>query len=384
MDLAIIGGGIGGLTTAIALRRKGINSTVFEASKALQPVGAGIILASNATQVYQRLGLLPALQAAGQHLVELRLTDEQLRPLSCSDLRYFERRTGAGSLAIHRAELQRILLEHLPAEQVQLNQRITRLESAPTPQEGAILHFADGSQRTFTAVIAADGLHSVGRSWVAPDSQLRQANQICWRGIADDNLSDEPVPCLQEAWGRGQRFGFTPIAPGKVYWYALADGEQPTPLSTAELQANFRAFAPVVGRLLANTPPERIISHAIQDFPPLAAWARGPVCLLGDAAHATTPNLGQGACQAVVDAYTLAELLARQTDVPVAFEQFYATRRATTAYVTDTSWRVGKLAHLRNAVGCRLRNTLMRMTPAKLNRQQNEKLFRLEIDALPQ
>lgn len=378
MDIAIIGGGIGGLTTALALHRKGIKSTVYEASPEIKPVGAGIILASNATQVLQRLGVLSALQPAGQPLTELRITDEQLRPLSRSDLQDMEQRTGGGCLAIHRAELQRILLEHLPSECVQLNHQVTDLEVLPAG--GAMLHFANGLSRQVEGIVAADGLHSLARSWVAPASVVREAHQICWRGVAEYQLPPEQAGWLQEAWGSGRRFGFSPISPGEVYWYALRDGQTPHQQTPAELQATFQPFAPIVHALLAHTPAEHILVHAIKDHAPLAGWARGPVCLLGDAAHATTPNMGQGACQAIVDAYTLAELLGRGLELRAAFAQLYALRQATTAHVTTTSWRVGKLAHVRNPVGCYLRNTFLRLTPARVTRRQNERLFQLEID----
>ncbi|MFD2786750.1 FAD-dependent monooxygenase [Hymenobacter rubripertinctus] len=380
MKIAIVGGGIGGLTTAIALHRKGISATVFETSAELKPVGAGIILANNATQVLQRLGLLAALRNAGHPISELRITDAQLHPISRSDLAYFERLNGAGSLAIHRAELQRILLEHLPAGQFRLNKRVERVEVVPG--QGADLQFGDGTRERYDAVIGADGIHSVVRNAVTTESTIRKAGQICWRGIAAYRLPAAAQHCLQEAWGTGLRFGFTHISATHVYWYALATGLDLTPQSPAQLQQLFRDFAPLVGQILSHTSAAQIMTHEILDFKPLSTWEQGAVCLIGDAAHATTPNLGQGACQAIVDAYTLAELFTSGTEVAPIFRRFYETRHAKTALVTTTSWNVGKLAHLQNPMACRLRNTLMRLTPAFISRKQNEKLFALELDSL--
>ena len=369
--IVIIGAGIGGLTTALTLQQKGFPVVVFESAPALKPVGAGIILANNAMQVLKKLGLADELTRCGNPVSVMKITDACLRPLSTADLTGFEEKYQVKNLAIHRGVLQRVLAEAIGLENIQLAKRLTAIDK----QLGYQLSFEDGTTHSAQYVIGADGLNSVVRKSVFGEDAIRQANQRCWRGIGTIDLPLRYQQELNEAWGIGERFGFVQISPGKVYWYALSTTKT---APDADLMHLFRHFHPDILAILQATPADQINLSEITDLKPLKTWQQGGVCLLGDAAHATTPNLGQGAGQAIEDAYALGLCLERHADVPQAFRQYEQLRRQKAYAVVKSSWQVGQLAQLDNRVGAWCRNQVMKHLPNSFNRKQMEMLFSLE------
>ena len=176
MKFTIIGAGIGGLTTAIALQKKGFSVEIFEASPEIKPIGAGIILANNAMQVYQKLGLETAIQMQGQRISKFHLADAQIQPLSSLNLAVFEKKYQTYNIGIHRGKLQRVLLQQIPKEKIFLGKKLTDIHSTP---KGIALHFEDGSSHSAKVVIAADGINSVVRKNLFPNSEIRSAHQAC-------------------------------------------------------------------------------------------------------------------------------------------------------------------------------------------------------------
>lgn len=369
--IVIIGAGIGGLTTALTLQQKGWPVVVFESAPALKPVGAGIILANNAMQVLKKLGLANELAKCGNSVSRMKITDAHLRPLSTADLTGFEEKYQVKNLAIHRGVLQRVLAEAIGWEHIHLAKRLAVIEKQAPYQ----LTFEDGTTHSAQYVIGADGLHSVVRKSVFGAGVIRKANQLCWRGICAIDLPLHYQQELNEAWGEGERFGFVQISPGQVYWYALSTTK--TALD-ADLLHLFRRFHPDILALLKATPADQINTSEITDLKPLKTWQQGGVCLLGDAAHATTPNLGQGAGQAIEDAYVFGLCLERAAAVPQAFQRYEQLRRRKAYAVVRSSWQIGQLAQLDNRVGAWCRNQFMKHLPKSFNRKQMEMLFSLK------
>ena len=369
--IAIVGAGIGGLTTALALQGKGLSVTVFEGAPVLKPVGAGIILASNAMQVLHKLGLADELTRHGQSVSVLKITDAQLRPLSVADLSGFEEKYRVKNLAIHRGALQRVLAEAVGRERIHLGKRLAAIEPGSPYQ----LRFEDESTHAAEYIIGADGIKSVVRASVVAQAPIRPANQLCWRGIGALDLPERYAHELTEAWGVGERFGFVQIGPGQVYWYALSTTKT---APDADLPHLFRRFHPDVLAILGATPTAQIHVSEIADLRPLSTWQHRGVCLLGDAAHATTPNLGQGAGQAMEDAYVLGLCVEREANVPQAFRRYEQLRRGKADAVVKSSWQIGQLAQLDSRVGAWCRNQVMRRLPSAFSRRQLQMLFSLE------
>lgn len=371
--MSIVGGGIGGLSLALALHRRKIYFQVFEQAEQLVPVGAGILLGNNVMQVYERLQIRSQLEKVANPIHHLHITRPDLRPLSKVELAPFVKKYGVRNLAIHRAELQQVLLDSLPSGSVQLGKALEGLS-----QEGQQLHlrFRDASEQLCTALVGADGIHSQVRKLIFPDSRLRSARQLCWRGLAEFTLPVADQHLVREAWGRGTRFGIVPLGRKQVYWFAVqSDG---VPLAKSELSELFADYHPLVADLIAATPANSIHTAGLEELRLDRPWNKDNICLLGDAAHAMTPNMGQGAGQAIEDAYLLATALDAQPEVKAAFQAYYKARKKKVRKIVRTSWQIGQMAHWRSRIPVAVRNSLLRMTPAWVNRQQLATVFKLD------
>ncbi|MFH6604285.1 FAD-dependent monooxygenase [Maribacter algicola] len=370
----IIGAGIGGLTTAIALGQKGIKTRIFEQAEQIKPVGAGIILASNAMQVYEKLGLRKIIEENGNAISSMNITKPNLTPLSKIDLSYFEKKHGTKNIAIHRGKLQQILIDELKSTEINLDHK---LASIVKNENGYDLNFENGKQVQSTTVLGADGLNSIVRQTILPKNSIRNANQICWRGIARSILPIKFRNELNEAWGGSERFGFVQIAENKVYWYALKSFKKnKDEFSINSLQQYFGGYNSVIKDIINSTKREHINTAEISDLKPTDTWFKGNICLIGDSAHATTPNMGQGACQAIEDAFVLSECL-HKYEITKAFSQYQKLRLPKAHQVVKASWLVGKMAHISNPILIGLRNQMLRSTPSSVNRKQNEQIFQL-------
>ena len=368
----IIGAGIGGLTTALTLKQKGLNVNVFESSAEIKPVGAGIIIAINAMQVFQKLGIQDKIEKAGNKISYMKITDTQLNNISVTDLTEFEKKYGVHNIAIHRGKLQKTLANEIGYDNINLSKRLSKIEKADLFK----LTFEDNSTIECKLVIGADGLKSVVRNQLFKKSALRNANQICWRGICEIDLPQKYHNELNEAWGRGKRFGFVKISDKKAYWYALANSKN-VKADEVNLTELFREFHSDILNIISATKKEQIIVSDIIDLKPIDKWQSENVCLIGDAAHATTPNLGQGACQAIEDAYVLGKLLDNGIAIENTFKEYENLRRKKAHTIVKTSWTLGKIAHWNNPVLVCLRNNLFRLTPKSINRKQINKIFEL-------
>lgn len=308
-DIAIIGGGIGGLATAAALRQFGIATTVYERDPASASCGAGITLWANAGRALEFLGLLPGALQRGSRIKGMELRDPSGRVISRTGLAAF----GGEPLCLARADLIDLLKSRISPESVR--QGFT-LQSLDATRDGFRLAFQDGSEAGHAAVIGADGLHSRVRAWLHDSRPPRYAGHVCWRGIAP--LKTEPGMFF-ETWGGGRRFGMAPCGEGRAYWYATLNaraGYQPDD-HRGELLRLFRGWHAPVAAAIEST--AEFLFHEIHDRQPLASWGRGACTLIGDAAHPTTPNLGQGGGLALEDAVVLARCLGAFLDPAVAF-----------------------------------------------------------------
>ncbi|WP_298501952.1 FAD-dependent monooxygenase [uncultured Maribacter sp.] len=374
MTIDIIGAGIGGLTTAIALEKKGVKCRIFEQTEIIKPVGAGIILANNAMQVYKKLGLKDTIEAHGTPISTINIVKDNLEVISSMDLSVFEKANNVKNIAIHRGILQQILIDQLKETKVYLNHKLKKIEKN---ENGHSLYFDNDSVEHSSILIGADGLNSMVRKQLFKNNFIRKANQICWRGVTDYNLPNSYKRELNEAWGNSDRFGFVPLANNKVYWYALKTiPKNNDEYSMLKIEEYFKNYNSLVKDIIICTPKEAIYTAEIEDLKPMRKWHNQNTCLIGDAAHATTPNMGQGACQAIEDAYVLSECLANY-NYSDAFLKFQKLRINKAHKVVKASWSLGKLAHISNPILIALRNRIMALTPESINRKQSKEIFQL-------
>ena len=345
MKIIIIGGGIAGLSTAIALQKAGLKPLVFERAPELREVGAGISLWANALRALDHLGVGDAVRDVAQSPSAAEIRRDNGKRLLRVDYAHFENRDNLPKTLwmLHRADLIHTLARFLPRNCLHLDKEFIGLEQDSTQ---VTVRFADGTTEKADAILGADGIHSKVSEALFGKEPTRYSGSTCWRGIATIAPGIHPHDLLVETWGIGKRFGITPLSGNRIYWFAVsqepANGVDQN--GKVEVKMRFENWAAPVPEILENTPEDSIIRNDIIDRPPHRHWSRGRVLLVGDAAHSTTPNLGQGGCMAIEDAPVLARCLVEADSLTTAFATFENLRYQRTAQVTNTSWRMGYFA----------------------------------------
>lgn len=367
----IAGAGIGGLTLACALQRAGLRATVFERAEALRPVGAGIVVQMNAAVALRRIGLCDAVVAEGERAEQTLILDSTGARITAVDVRSLQEELAIPMVAMHRARLQAVLRAHAgPEEAVRLGVSVTGFED-----DGArvTVTLSNGETVSGDVLVGADGLRSAVRTGLLGAQPTRYSGYTSWRGVCPgaDLVSAGQVT---ETWGPGARFGIVPIGHGEVYWFATLNapaGAEDAPGQTlAVLQERFAGWHAPIAKLLAATPPERVLRTDIHDRPPMRHWSRGRVTLLGDAAHPMTPNLGQGGCQAIEDGVVLGECLAAPGSVEDALRAYEARRVKRANALVVRSHQVGRVAQWENGAARFVRDALFRRVPQSAARRQ--------------
>ncbi|ASZ09812.1 FAD-dependent monooxygenase [Chitinophaga pendula] len=344
----IIGGGIGGLTTAIALTRRGIPVTLYEQAPALLGIGSGLNIASNALVLLAELGLADAIAEAGHDVADAVITDHRERVLTSIPVSYIKQRTGHGIISIHRGKLLEVLLSQVEDGIICTSKRF---QSYVQDEEGVTVYFEDGSSERGGFLICADGVHSRGRQQLHPEVRPRYSGQVCWRFIVPGASSFIRPADLCEMWGqeKGLRAAYVPVNREELYCYIThyepAGGKDDPATVKDYLSGICQSFPDAFHRLIAAVHPAHIIRSDCYDLAPIGQWYDGRAVLLGDAAHATTPNLGQGACQAVEDAYVLAQCLEEEKSPQAAFVRFQQLRKDRTTYICNTSWSINQIVN---------------------------------------
>lgn len=376
MNIAIIGGGIGGLSTALALRQAGFKARIFEQAPALLDVGAAIAVWPNALRVLQQMGVgSEVLKHSGviRQVSWLNWDGHVLKQLSLPE-------TNAPAVALHRADLQRTLLQAEPEEFVHLGKRFESFrQDGPQIQAS----FADGTAVLCDVLIGADGLHSLARAQTLDDGPPVYRGYTVWRGLTTSTPRALTPDTAIELYGSGKRFGIGPVGHGRTGWWATANEPAGTAEDTSAHQQKLLSlftgwYAPVL-ELIAATPTNSILRNAAYDRPPVNKWGERNMTLLGDAAHPTTPNLGQGGCMAIEDGAVLARCLSKYQETLPALRAYERVRAARTAALTRYSLRYGMLGQWESRRAVRLRSRLLSLIPEALCRRLLRLIF--EYDA---
>jgi 2-polyprenyl-6-methoxyphenol hydroxylase-like FAD-dependent oxidoreductase len=373
----IIGGGIGGLATAIALAQKGIATTIYEQATELKEIGAGIWVAPNGLKVFDKLGFAEEIAKVGKVLDLISIVDVKGKPISVIDGAKVKAKHQFATTAISRAVLQNILLSKVKKESIVLGKR---LKTYTQNKDGVTVEFEEGAKATADFLIVADGINSIGRFQFNKSTALRYSGQTCWRFVTDFNYPAEENGKMYEVWSnkKGLRVGYSQINEKETYMfitnYEKPDNKDNTTTIKQDLLSLCDEFPAIVKQLIATVAPEKIIRNDIYDFKPISTWIDGNVALLGDAAHATTPNLGQGACQAIEDAYVLAEELTSAKTIAQGLTNYQAKRMARAKFITDTAWRFSQITNT-SGIWKNLLQSLIRLTPDSINEKQLDKIY---------
>ncbi|GGS76454.1 FAD-dependent monooxygenase [Streptomyces cinerochromogenes] len=361
----VVGGGIGGLAAALGLRRIGWEVRVVERAAVLADAGAGISLHANGLRALDAVGVGAAVRAAARPQYTGGTRTPNGRWLARMDGTLLERELGSPIVGIPRAVLHRLLRTALPAECLLVGETVHTLDlSAPdrvgVPVGDGVLH-AD-------LVVAADGVHSRLRGLLFPD----HPGPVYGGSTVLRAVTDGPVEVRTDfelTWGPGVEFGHIGFADGRAEWHAVLNAppgvRHTDPLGV--LRERFRDWHEPIPALLAATRPEAVLHHDIHELvTPLPAFTAGRVALLGDAAHAMTPHLGQGACQALEDAATLAAALAGEPSVGAALARYDAERRPRAQSVARAARQAGRMGQqLSHPLAVALRDTGLRLAPSR-------------------
>lgn len=347
----VVGGGIGGLTAALALQRTGIAVQVVEQARKLREVGAGLQLSPNATRILRDLGVLDAVAAAGVAPRAIEVRDGRSgKILARTDYAPATEKFGAPFLVVHRADLQAILAEAAEAAgcAIALGASLTAVEPGlgrvrAVVQQGDTLaaHGAD-------ILVGADGVRSAVRSHMGLREPPVFSRRLAYRATID--APDDHPQEVRLHLGPQAHLVTYPVKGGaQVNVVAIVRQDRPVarwnaPGESAAVHAAFAGWAPELRRLLERA--SHFLCWGLHDIDPLPRWSSGRVTLLGDAAHAMLPFLAQGAAQAIEDAAALAAALGRTDDAAAALRAYEGERRARTARIQLAARRNGAIYHL--------------------------------------
>lgn len=368
--ILVVGAGIGGLTLASLLDRRGFEVDLVERAPAFGAVGAGLMLAVNATSVLREVGCLEAIEAAGWIFSRGRISDSRDRTIV--EIDGFDAKIGR-AVAVHRAKLHEALADSLGGATLHLGRTVRSLEQR---DDGVDVELSDGHRRRYGLVVGADGIRSATRDHVVADAAPRYAGYTSWRFVVPFSV-DPPV--TTEMWGRGKRFGIVPIGDDLTYCFATANtsaGERDPENGRVEhFRSLFSEFGGAVPEILRRLDEETPLLRTDIEEITLDRWSRGRVVLIGDAAHAMTPNLGQGAAMAIEDAYVLAGTLADESSVDEALASYERVRRPRVQAIADESRSLGRVGQWSWALACRARDVFFSKMPPSVSRNRVERLI---------
>lgn len=373
--IAIVGGGISGLCTAIALQKNGIHAEVYEKAKKVNEPDTGIILSGNAIRAFYIMGLGSQLRNNGLESDACLLKSDFGNNIA--NFHYQPPTPIPNYLFIQRSVLQKILLDALLPGSLHLEKHVTDF----TDDEAVTLFFKDGTSAESDYLIACDGASSSVRSKMFPNSSLTYTGFSCWRGIIE--YAPFKVTAYTETWGARGRFGIAPLRDQQIFWYALKKSPEASNLrewTPIDLLFNFFYYHDPIQEILENTPNNQIIYDDLYELNPLTPLQSGNILLLGDAAHASMPNIGQGASQAIEDAVYLAKWISKEDSVLNAFKKYTQHRQERIKLIKDEMKIYGLASQIDFPILSSIRNKLLQMTPASFHNEKLRRIIEIEED----
>jgi 2-polyprenyl-6-methoxyphenol hydroxylase-like FAD-dependent oxidoreductase len=375
LRVIIVGAGIGGLTTAIALRDAGIEPVVYERAEALEQIQgrrSSIHLWTNGMRGLQRLGIGDRVAEVGAPFDRAQVESLKGRRLVDWPVAEMVQKLGAPTVGIIRADLHAVLADALGADAIRFGARCTGVDQTP---DGILARFEDGGEERGDVLVAADGLTSTIRQQVLEDGPPVYTGRIQWQATLTPPEGLVPPRLYGNCWGRGRRFAFYPI-PGGVCWYTMvsapAGTSDPPGGAKAAVLAHYRGWRDPYEALIEATPEEAIDRLELVARRPGNRWVEGRVALLGDAAHAMPPDMGQGSALAIEDALVLAKHLAGGGDATAALRAYEDERLERVNRICRMAWRIARLGSLKNPLAVAARNGMIRLLSPKIAWNQHQ------------
>jgi FAD-dependent urate hydroxylase len=364
MDIAILGAGVAGMSAALMLRRRGHRVRLHERRAFASTLGAGVVLWPNAGFVLAELGVDAALAAHTGQPRAMRRLDREGRVLGELDIARLDRLMGFPSRSVLRRDLQAVLAARVADAGVEIVYDARAVAIEADSGRGAQVRFEDGSSVRADLIIGADGrMRSVARRYVVGDDTPVYQGFVNWIGVARSAAPLVDEIAIYDYWGCGERFGIVALDRRTVYWAGAR--AEPEALATAATQASqdglvaslFQDWPGPIGAVMRATPPGSVHKIAVHDLDPVAVRHRDNVVLIGDAAHAPLPTSGQGACQALEDAWHLARCIGdAPADLPAALTAFAACRVEKTTAPASGARQAAQALFTRDPEACTRRD----------------------------
>jgi len=339
VEISILGGGIAGLSTAIALKQTGFDVTVYERFSRPTEIGAGIVCWPNASFVLEQLGVLDKVSKASGSLNYMNRFTNTGEPIGSLDINELNRLMDYPSYSIIRKDLMNILIQRTIELNITIHYQHDVIELFDNNLNTSV-QFSNGKNIQPDIIIGADGrMKSLTRKYVNGSNEPIYQGFINWVGVFEQATADFSELSVSDYWGTGERFGIVPVSNTKAYWAGGVACEKISEINPnkykSELNSLFRDWPGIIGKIINETPLSRINKIYVHDHDPIDLWHKNNVILLGDAAHSPLPTSGQGACQALEDAWHLAKCLKDNiNDLSKAFTLFTELRKSKTTGIT--------------------------------------------------
>ena len=360
----IIGASITGLSTAIALKQKGFDVTIYERHESEQTIGAGVVLWSNASYVLDKLGLLKDIEKVSSEPQKMQRYSNRGESLGTLNIELINKEIGFKSYSILRKAFQKILIDRLDALGVEIHYGYEAIDIISDADEASVV-FENGENIRATIVVGADGrMNSTVRRYVLGDNKPVYQSFINWIGVYKSEEAMFPTMDISDYWGVGERFGIVPIDAYTCYW---AGGMHSSNITTKEpshykdeLMHIFQDYPPIISEMINNTALKSINKIYLHDHEPNSRWHKDNVIMLGDAAHAALPTSGQGSAQALEDAWHFANILfehfKHSSKIELAFQEFTQLRYEKTKDICHAGRGLAKSIFNTDAHYCQGRN----------------------------
>jgi 2-polyprenyl-6-methoxyphenol hydroxylase-like FAD-dependent oxidoreductase len=367
VNISILGGGVGGLSTAIALKQEGFDVTVYERFSRPTEIGAGIVCWPNASFVLEQLGVLDQISKASGSLNYMNRFSHTGEPIGSLNINELDRLMKYPSYSVLRKDLMSILIQRTTELNIDIHYQHDVIELVDNNLTTTVKFGNDKSIQP-DIIIGADGrMKSFTRKYVNGSNQPIYQGFINWIGVVEQDADLFTELSVSDYWGVGERFGIVPISKTKAYWAGGAVCEQSQETNPeqykSELSAIFSQWPSLITKVINETPQSRINKIYVHDHDPIDVWHKGNVVLLGDAAHSPLPTSGQGACQALEDAWHLAKCLKdNSNDLSAAFTLFTELRKSKTSGITIGGRQLASSIFNPDAEFCKHRNEASKNT----------------------
>jgi len=367
LNISILGGGVGGLSAAIALKQEGFDVSIYERHSGPSEIGAGIVCWPNASFILEQLGVLDKISNVSGAINYMNRFTNTGEPIGSIDINELNRLMKYPSYSIVRKDLMNILIQRTVELNIDIHYDHEAIKIS-NENTNTVIQFSNSKVIQPDIIIGADGrMRSLARKYVNGSNSPIYQGFINWVGVIEDESIDFSELSVSDYWGVGERFGIVPVSQTKAYWAGGATSKNIAKLEPdkykSELNSIFNGWPDIISKVINGTPKSRINKIYVHDHNPIDLWHKNNLILLGDSAHSPLPTSGQGACQALEDAWHLTNCLRESpNNISKAFKLFTELRKSKTAGITFGGRQLASSIFNINEEFCKQRNIASKNT----------------------